>query len=264
MLPIGNLRRRSKATIIKVTPRSPLRLVTFLAFALLVGIIVVLAKVFPLPLPNTRLNYILGHSPSWVAGGAGLIWPSHKPWGTIEDIVELRRAPWPGSFGVPELGTATGEEVLTWNGTGFDRTRSPEIGPAFLMLHIFSMPNEASRTRRALIRKYHPINSVPLAYRHLVEIKFVIGFNEIKEDTSSEARKWFEKEEMEMELEEREFGDLIRLKGLKGGENMNQGKTLGWMRWVGREGGRESQWVMYALSSRRVIRADFAGNVTTM
>ena len=103
-----------------------------------------------------------------------------------------------------------------------------------------------------------------MAYRHLVEIKFVIGFNEIKEDTSSEARKWFEKEEMEMELEEREFGDLIRLKGLKGGENMNQGKTLGWMRWVGREGGRESEWVMYALSSRRVIRADFAGNVTTM
>jgi hypothetical protein len=54
-------------------------------------------------------------------------------------------------------------------------------------------------------------------------------------------------EEREMIVEQREFGDLIRLEGLHHGENMNQGKTIEWMRWVGREGGRESQWVMYVL-----------------
>jgi hypothetical protein len=175
---------------------------------------------------------------------SGWIWPGHKPWGTVENIVELRRAPWPGSFDVPELGTGIGEEVLTWNGNGFDRSMSSEIGPAFLMLHIFSMPNKASRTRRALIRKHHPIHSVPLGYRHLVEVKFVLGINEINGDTSPEERRTIEEEELEMMAEEREFGDLIRLKGLKGGENMNQGKTLAWMRWVGREEGREAQWIM--------------------
>jgi len=241
MLPLYNITRRSKA----ILPRSPIRIITLL-FLLSFGFILLYGRnaYIPFPSPTTRTNYILAHSPAWVAGKAEWIYPNHPHWGEIENLEELRKAPWPGSFPIPNLRPQNKEEeVLTWNGNGFDRKNAQE--PAVLMLHIFSMPTSSSRRRRALIRDYHPLNSVPEEYRHLVEIKFVLGHSEVHDDMRPEEKERLEMEEREMIVEQREFGDLIRLKGLHGGVNMNQGKTIEWMRWVGKEGGRESQWVMY-------------------
>jgi hypothetical protein len=244
MLPLHNITRRSKA--IAILPRSPTRIITLLIL-LSFGFVILFARSIEVPSATTRINYILAHSPAWVAGKAEWIYPNHPHWGDIENLEILRKAYWPGSFAIPNLRPRIEEEdeVLTWNGNGFDRTYEQE--PALLMLHIFSMPTSSSRRRRALIRDHHPLNSVPEGYRHLVEINFVLGHIEVHDDMSSEEKERLEMEEREMIVEQREYGDLIRLEGLHGGENMNQGKTIEWMRWVGREGGRESQWVMYVL-----------------
>jgi hypothetical protein len=116
--------------------------------------------------------------------------------------------------------------------------------PALLMLHVFSMPDASSRRRRSMIRTHNPDLSVPAEYRHLVEIKFVLGHSEVREGMSDEEKEGIKREEKKIELEQAVFGDLIRLDNLKHGENMNEGKTLEWIRWVGRPGGREAQWVM--------------------
>lgn len=108
---------------------------------------------------------------------------------------------------------------------------STKINP-FLMLHVFSAAFAKERPRRALIRHLSPINAVPPQLRHLIEVKFVIGRSSDPED------------ELMLDKEQAEFGDLIRLDDLQGGENMDQGKTQRWARWVGRPGGREAWWVM--------------------
>jgi hypothetical protein len=179
---------------------------------------------------NTRTNYILAHAPRWLGRHPEWIWKTHPHFGDAEDIEILRHAPWPGTYEAPKLG-----HVVDGKGDG-----------ALLMLHIFSMPNKHSRERRALIRKYHPLQTIPEEYRHLVEIKFVLGRYHLspEPEMGSEERKKIEMEEEEMQAEQDMYGDLIRLEGLHGGENMNQGKTIEWMKWVGREGGREAQWVM--------------------
>lgn len=247
MLPLHNIRRQSRATLGVVLPRSSIRIITLLVL-LCLGCLLLSIRKIEVPSASTRFNYILAHSPNWVAGKDNWLWRDHPHWGEAEDISALREAPWPGSFTIPNLRKKEKEEeeeeVLTWNGNGFNRTMKEEE-PALLMLHIFSMPTSSSRRRRALIRQLHPINSIPLEYRYLVEIKFVLGHHEVHDDMSDEEKEKIEIEEREMIVEQREFGDLIRLEGLHGGENMNQGKTIEWMRWVGREGGRESQWVMY-------------------
>jgi len=51
-------------------------------------------------------------------------------------------------------------------------------------------------------------------------------------------------EEMRIEREDETYGDLIRLERLKNGENMNNGKSLEWVRWIGREGAREANWLL--------------------
>jgi hypothetical protein len=191
---------------------------------------------------NTKRNYTnqFAHSPAWVAGKAEWIYPNHPHWGDIENLEVMRKAPWPGSFTIPNLRPRNEEEeeVLAWNRNGFDRKTEQE--PALLMLHIFSMPTSSSRRRRALIRDLHPLNSIPERYSHLVEIKFVLGRNEVHDDMRPEEKERLDMEEREMVVEQREFGDLIRLEGLHGGENMNQGKTIEWMRWVGRVVGSHS------------------------
>ena len=251
MLPLYNIKRQSRATLGHVLPKSPTRIIILLVALLSLGACVSVANTYSLPSSSTQFNYVLSKSPNWVAGKADWIWPGHPHFGEAENIEALRYAPWPGSFATPKLRRPkqNGGEMMTWNGNGFNRTNMDEVVPALMMLHIFSMPNEASRRRRALIRSIHPINSIPEGYRHLVEIKFVLGYNEFNDGMSVEDRERVEMEEREMLVEEREFGDLIRLKGLHHGENMNQGKTIEWMRWVGRDGGREAQWVMYVSTS---------------
>lgn len=140
----------------------------------------------------------------------------------------VHAAKWAGGWDTPVLYKPVGEDV----------------GPALLMLHIFSIPTAASRQRRELIRYHHPLFAIPEEYRHLVDVKFVIGYpREECRGRVNEARCPGVAEEERAIAEEEKHGDLIRLEGLKDGENMDEGKTWEWMRYIGREGGREAQWV---------------------
>jgi len=115
--------------------------------------------------------------------------------------------------------------------------------PALLMLHIFSTPSTASRLRRQAIRSHHPIFTIRPEYRHLIEVKFVLGRYPVGNMSRSELHERKE-EEMRIEREDETYGDLIRLERLKNGENMNNGKSLEWVRWIGREGAREANWLL--------------------
>lgn len=79
---------------------------------------------------------------------------------------------------------------------------------------------------------------MPQIYQHLVEIKFVLGYPNEEESKTRE----YQEEEREIGREALEHEDLLRLEGLEGGENMDHGKTLEWVRWVGREGGERAAW----------------------
>jgi hypothetical protein len=107
------------------------------------------------------------------------------------------------------------------------------------MLHIFSMPTYAGRQRRGIIREHSPLSSVPKGYRHLVEVKFVIG-----EPNGEDTDKW--QSQSEIDAEQREHSDILQMHGLKNGENMNEGKSIQWAQWaqwVGRQE-RQAQWVL--------------------
>jgi hypothetical protein len=103
-----------------------------------------------------------------------------------------------------------------------------------------------------LIRTYSLLEAIPHRFRHLIEVKFVLGRTVVtREDfasaaaaESSEKEVW--EEEMMIEQEQGDYGDLLRLDGLWHGENMNQGKTMDWVERVsGGEGEeREAWWVL--------------------
>jgi len=50
-------------------------------------------------------------------------------------------------------------------------------------------------------------------------------------------------EEERIEEETKRYGDVVRLEGLAGGENMNQGKSWEWIRWAGKRE-QESLWTL--------------------
>jgi hypothetical protein len=110
------------------------------------------------------------------------------------------------------------------------------------MLHIFSTPSRTSRRRRDLIRRYSPLLSVPPEYRHLVELKFVLGHPQMRRNETEDEWGW--DAETTLAQEQDVHGDLLRLDGLHRGENMNEGKSWEWLRHVGREGGRKAWWVL--------------------
>lgn len=109
---------------------------------------------------------------------------------------------------------------------------------AVVLLHVFSTPQPHSRQRRDLIRQHSTLKWIPEGYRHLVEVKFVVGYHD--PDSFDEQA---EKEERELEEEMTVHGDIIRLEGLVHGDNMNNGKTWEWIRWVVKESTRRGQWV---------------------
>lgn len=173
--------------------------------------------------------------------------PNHPP----DPIQELLNATWPGAWPVPKLTTPQYDD---------DGGRRELVSPALVMLHIFSTSSAKSRARRALIRRNHPLRSVPRAYRHLVEVKFVLGYppslargKEDEHDSDPTLGKMVGRdtvpedvlaEEREIKQEMEEFGDIVRLKGLVGGDNMNLGRTPRWIEYVCRTGGREAWWVL--------------------
>jgi hypothetical protein len=171
-----------------------------------------------------RHNLLHTHVPDWIKdyafkhdeGASSLIENVPAP----SMISSLLDAKWMGAWELPRLA-----KPVTCS------EKAPDT-PALLMLHFFSGAFPKSRGRRDLIRRLSPLHSVPPAFRHLVEVKFVLG------------RSHDPDVEKELDSEEGECGDLIRLDGLTDGENMDKGKTVNWIRWVGRPGGRGAQWVM--------------------
>ncbi|WVQ80920.1 hypothetical protein IAT38_003027 [Cryptococcus sp. DSM 104549] len=184
---------------------------------------------------HLRYNEALRGSPTWVHPFIGKFMPNPAgPLGEPPILPGLRSAKWMGEWELPKLTKPMWRSIEVERG----RERTELASPAVLMLHIFSMPTARSRARRALIRQYHPLATIPAKYRHLVDLKFILG----RQQPGSEW--WDPEEEAEMKKEERKYGDLVRLKHLHNGENMNEGKTWEWLRWVGREGGREAWWVL--------------------
>lgn len=68
---------------------------------------------------------------------------------------------------------------------------------------------------------------IPWKYKHLVDVRFILGRSN---SSSSEA---------DLDKEQSIYGDLMRLDGLVGGENMDDGKTYEWMRAVWEESKEE-------------------------
>ena len=110
--------------------------------------------------------------------------------------------------------------------------RPQPMPPVFVMLHIFSKASAGFERRRDFIRAHSPLQAIPPAYHHLIELKFVLG------------RSVQASVEASIDEEQEMHGDLIRLDDLVDGDNMNDGKSFQWIRWVGREGGREAWWVL--------------------
>jgi hypothetical protein len=195
-------------------------------------------------------NGAMRYTPDWSHGLVSIIFPSpeQKELEAPYLFDGILQAPWPGGYPLPELKLpqTLSQNRLENDASNFSRPLSsystdPTSEPAaFLMLHIFSTPRSQSRHKRQFIRHHSPLASVPLSHRHLVEIKFVIGYPDPNEPMTPE----IEHEEEEITRENEQYGDVIRLKGLYKGENMNNGKSWEWLRWVGRPGGRQAWWVL--------------------
>ena len=138
----------------------------------------------------------------------------------------LLAAPSPYSFPLPSLVSS------------LDAPRTAENGAAFFALYIFSTASPSGRKRRNLIRSLSPLNTIPEAYKHLMDLKFVIGHPDPAKTYTSEMRV----EERATRDEMAMYGDIVRLEGLLEGDNMNKGKSIEWLRWVGRQG-RPAHWV---------------------
>jgi hypothetical protein len=158
-------------------------------------------------------------------------------WGSIDRpprwVQEIHDAPWMGEWELPELSPPLFER------RGNDEAQQEQLtSPALIKLHVFSTAFPGARAKRDLIRRLSPMLNIPLPYRHLVELKFVLGHAEDGDGGVDEAV------EALLAEEQNERGDLIRLR-IAHGENMNEGKTLDWIRAVGtgQDGGKEAWWL---------------------
>lgn len=158
-------------------------------------------------------------------------------WGPIDRpprwVQEIHDAPWMGEWDVPELSPP----VFQRPGDG-EPQQGQLTSPALVKLHVFSTAFPGARAKRDLIRRLSPLLNIPVPYRHLVELRFVLGHAEDGDGGVDEAA------EAMLAEEQNEHGDLIRLH-IAHGENMNEGKTLDWIRAVGtgQDGGREAWWL---------------------
>jgi hypothetical protein len=114
--------------------------------------------------------------------------------------------------------------------------------PAIIKFHVFSTAvSEKSYVKRQLIRRLSPMYQIPPEYRHLVDIKFVMGYNYL--DTWGPPLN--ETMESKIREEEREYGDILRLPGLWRGENLRDGKILQWIRDVGEGKDGRDAWYLF-------------------
>lgn len=144
----------------------------------------------------------------------------HRHTGAV--VPALLEAPWMGSWPIPHLSAPVYQKgTLT--------------SPALLMMHIFSTPTADGVERRRFMRSLSPLHNVPPEWRHLVEVKFVLGYPE-------DGGKWISR--ATLDREQQKHGDLVLLEGLLGGENMNEGKTIQWIEYLGTQSQREAQWVV--------------------
>ena len=166
---------------------------------------------------------------------------------------EINDAPYMGTFQLPELSRPTWGNVTQHHGYWYHDShpnfgQSPPLredltSPVILKLHVFtSSVHDGKREKRDLIRKVDPRLRLPKAYRHLVELKFVMG-HAYRSDWSVD-----EEKEMALEEEQREHGDLLRLPHLFHGENLREGKILDWIEYVGsgQDGGRPA-WYLFKM-----------------
>ncbi|RSH91486.1 hypothetical protein EHS25_009785 [Saitozyma podzolica] len=171
-------------------------------------------------------------------------------WGPVENpprwVQEVYDAPWMGEFDLPQLSSPRYHEGKL-------------VSPALVKLHVFSTVTAKSREKRFLIRRLSPLNSIPKAYRHLFELKFVLGH--------AYKPNWDVDEEMESLLaqEQEEYGDLVRL-NLVHGENLREGKILDWMRAAGTgdDGGRAAWWLFKVDDDNTLLRLTRARPQTVM
>jgi hypothetical protein len=178
-----------------------------------------------------RTNLIIGHSPRWAHGYI----ENHVP----ETIYHLNPpptsqalldAPWAGTWSTPTLVSPSCDGLSSFDPNNPSDANGNDV-PALMIIHIFSSAFPKSRTKRDTIRSVDLLQSIPPEYRHLIEMKFVLG--------RSEDEEW----EKQLDIEAAEYGDLVRLDNLFDGENMDHGKSARWIRYVGREGGRKAWWV---------------------
>ncbi|KAK8847330.1 hypothetical protein IAR55_005187 [Kwoniella newhampshirensis] len=163
-------------------------------------------------------------------------------WGPVENpprwIQEIHDAPWMGHWTIPDLSKPVYNHSVTFFQPSNDALPHRLISPVVAKIHVFSTVKPAAQEKRLLIRKLSPLLNVPPAYRHLVELKFVLG-HAVNENGQVD-------EEMEASLAEEQalYGDLIRL-DLAHGENLREGKILDWVRAVGNgeDGGRNAWWL---------------------
>lgn len=178
-----------------------------------------------------RYNYMYAHADPAQLESYIEVFPQAVRGTRAPVVVEsLLDAQWMGHFPLPRLAPPwCGPSPSDGNGSLHTAPLHP---PLFLMLHIFSAAYPSERSRRALIRHFSPMRSIPHDLQHLVEVRFVVGRSKDQE------------EEKALDREQAEFGDLVRLDDLQNGENMDQGKSQRWVRWVGRPGGKTAWWVL--------------------
>lgn len=178
-----------------------------------------------LPPAHHLHNGALRYTPTWSHGLVGSVFrnPSENaPLDPPTIIDELAAAPPLDSWSTPRLDTTTD-------------------GPALLMLHVFSTGTPQSRERRELIRRHSVLEHIAPRYRHLVQMRFVLGYPD--PDKLQKGDEEVREEEKAIAMEMEKHRDVIRLEGLLNGDNMNNGKTWEWIRWVGSQSPREAQWV---------------------
>ncbi|ODN88071.1 hypothetical protein L198_06827 [Cryptococcus wingfieldii CBS 7118] len=177
---------------------------------------------------HQQYNLLLAKSPAW----------AHPLVDALKGLPETKGMPRPNMVHGLREGRSMEEYSAPRLSLPVEGLDGELTSPAVLMLHIFSMPSPASRERRELIRSIDYFSAIPPPYRHLVEIKFIMG------RYSPGHALYDDNESREIEAEQKREKDLFILEDLEAGDNMNLGKTWEWLRQVGKEGGREAWWVM--------------------